>query len=65
VPVAGQRTYGTAFRALKVTSQVATLGAESAVYNCFVGHAPSPGSRHVDLLRTDLLQTMGLEVAYM
>jgi len=29
IPVAGQRTHGTTFRALKVTSQVATEGAES------------------------------------
>jgi len=36
MPVAGQRTHGTTFRALKVTSQVATLGAESAVYDCVV-----------------------------
>jgi len=37
LPVAGQlRTHGTTFRALKVTSQVATPGAESAVYCCFV-----------------------------
>ena len=34
--VAGQRTHGTTFRALKVTSRVATPGAESAVYNCLV-----------------------------
>jgi len=31
IPVAGQRTHGTTFRVLKVTSQVATTGAESAV----------------------------------
>jgi len=31
IPVAGQRTHGTTFRAVKLTSQVATLGAESAV----------------------------------
>jgi len=36
IPVAGQQTHGTTFRALKVTSQVATLGAESAVYDCLV-----------------------------
>ena len=36
IPVAGQRTHGTTFRALKVTSQVATPGAESAVYDCLV-----------------------------
>ena len=35
-PVAGQRTHGTTFRALKVTSEVATQGAESAVYDCRV-----------------------------
>jgi len=37
--VAGQRTHGTTFRALKVTSQVATPGAESAVYGCVVAQA--------------------------
>jgi len=36
IPVAGQRTHGTTFRALKVTSRVATTGTESAVYDCFV-----------------------------
>ena len=36
IPVAGQRTHGTTFLALKVTSQVATPGAESAVYDCLV-----------------------------
>ena len=36
IPVAGQRTHGTTFRALKVTSQVATPGAESAVYDSLV-----------------------------
>ena len=36
IPAAGQRTHGTTFRALKVTSQVATQGAECAVYDCFV-----------------------------
>ena len=36
IPVAGQRTHGTTFRAFKVTSQVATPGAESAVYDCLV-----------------------------
>ena len=37
MPVAGQRTHGTTFRALIVTSKVATPGAESAVYDCLVG----------------------------
>ena len=36
IPVAGQQTYGTTFRTLTVTSQVATPGAESAVYDCLV-----------------------------
>ena len=36
IPVAGQRTHGTTFRALKVASQVETPGAESAVYDCLV-----------------------------
>ena len=35
IPVTGQRTHGTTSRAIKVTSQVATPGAESAVYDCF------------------------------
>ena len=39
IPVAGQRTHLTTFRALKVTSQVAATGAESAVYVCLVGRA--------------------------
>ena len=34
--VAGQRTHVTTFRALKVTSQVATLETESAVYDDLV-----------------------------
>jgi len=37
IPVAGQRTHRPAFRALKVTCQVATPGAKSAVYECLVG----------------------------
>ena len=38
IPVAGQRTHGTTFPALKVTShsQVTTPGAESVVYDCVV-----------------------------
>ena len=36
IPVAGQRTHGTTFWAFKVTSQVATPGAESAVCDCLV-----------------------------
>jgi len=36
IPVAGQRTHGTTSRELKVTFQVATPGAESAVYDCLV-----------------------------
>jgi len=36
IPVAGQRTYRTTFRPLKVSSQVATLGAEFSVYDCLV-----------------------------
>jgi len=35
-PVAGQETHGTTFRTPKVTFQVATPGAESAVYDCLV-----------------------------
>ena len=36
IPVAGQRTHGTTFRVLNVTSEAATPGAESAVYDCLV-----------------------------
>jgi len=36
IPVAGQRTHGTTFRPLKVTSQVATTGAKSAVYDWLI-----------------------------
>jgi len=36
IPVAGQRTHGTTFRVLEVTSKVATPGAESAVYDCLI-----------------------------
>ena len=36
IPVASQRTQGTTFRALEVASQVASPGAESAVYDCLV-----------------------------
>jgi len=36
IAIAGRRTHGTTFRALKVTFQVATTGAESAVYDCLV-----------------------------
>jgi len=32
----GSQEHGTTFRALKVTSQLATAGAESAVYDCLV-----------------------------
>ena len=30
--------HGTTFRALKVASQMATPGAESAIYDCLVSH---------------------------
>ena len=36
IPVAGQRTHGPTFCALKVTSQVAAPGSDSAVHNCLV-----------------------------
>ena len=36
IPVAGQWTHWTTLRALKVTSQVATPGAEFAVYDCLI-----------------------------
>jgi len=44
-PAAGQRTHGTTFRALKVTSQVATPGAESAVHDCLVIIGPHRSTR--------------------
>ena len=37
IPVAGQRTPRTTFQALKVTFEVATPGAESAIYDYLVG----------------------------
>ena len=37
IPVAGKRTHGTTFQALKVASQVATAAVECAVYDCVVG----------------------------
>ena len=43
IPAAGKRTHGTTFRALKITSRVATPGAESAVYDCLV----YPSNRYV------------------
>ena len=43
IPVAGQQTHGTTFRALKVASQLTTPGAESAVYDCRLAN-------YVDLL---------------
>ena len=36
IPVASQRMHGNSFRALKVTFQVTTPGAESAVHDCLV-----------------------------
>jgi len=36
IPVAGQRTHWPTFRAIKVNSQVAAAGAESAVYDSLV-----------------------------
>jgi len=38
--------------------QVTTLGAESAVYGCLVGHAHSPARQRRNLLRSDRLQTL-------
>jgi len=48
--VAGQRTHGTTFRALRVTSQVATPKAESAVYDCLVVQLRCSRLAAVDLL---------------
>jgi len=42
IPVAGQRTHGTIFRTLKVASQWATPGAESAFYDCLVVDLAEP-----------------------
>jgi len=36
IPLAGQLTHGTSFRALKVTSEMAAGGVASAVYDCLV-----------------------------
>ena len=54
--VAGQRTHGTTFWALKVTSQVmATPGAESAVYDCVVEICERKTYRHTDRHRDTLI----------
>ena len=51
IPVSGQRTHGTTIRAFKVTSHVATPGAESAVSDClvFFGLEDEPDARFVRL----------------
>ena len=43
IPVAGRQMRGTTFRARRVTSQVATPAAESAVYECFVSSGVTIG----------------------
>ena len=59
-----QRTHGTTFRALKVTSQVTALGAESAVYDCHVNSAlSSPGGSHRSS-RIRAVSTQGTREAY-
>ena len=45
IPFAEQRTHGTTFRALKVTSQLATPGAASAVYDCLVYYCARQSQR--------------------
>jgi len=44
MPVAGRRPHGTTFRALKVTSQVAAPGAESAMYDYLVLLSEEPNN---------------------
>ena len=53
---ASQRTHGTTFRALKVTFQVTTPGAESAVCDCLV---VSVRKRAPNTLRADSINTQG------
>ena len=48
IPVACQWTHRTTFRARKITSQVATPGAESAVYDCLVVVAFVPQEQLAD-----------------
>jgi len=45
IPVVGQQTHRTIFQALEVTSQAATPGAESAVYDCLVFNVRSKPDR--------------------
>ena len=56
------QSHGTTFRALEVIYQVATTGAESAVYDCFVGHVHSPLSL---ILRAVFAQTPLLRLLLM
>jgi len=59
IPAAGQRTHGTTFRALKVTSQMATLGAESAVCDCLVGRRLSALSGVLSVCERDNSNSCG------
>jgi len=54
--VAGQRTHGTTYLALKVTSRVATPGAVSAVCDCIDVTASG-------LVKTSVLETPSLPTA--
>ena len=60
IPVAGQRTHGTTFRALKVTSLVATPGAESAVCDCLVVDGTSLRQLIIVFLLSSLSETAAL-----
>ena len=64
IPVASQRPHGTTFWALKVTSPVATPGAESAVYDCLAfifsyWFSLHPAHRFMDTrLKSDRFETI-------
>jgi len=49
IPVAGQQTHGTTFWTLKITTQVASPGAESAVYNCLAEVCVEPCTLALDM----------------
>ena len=55
IPVANQRTHETTFRALKITSLVATTGAESAVYDCLVSFAQAMRRSQPEVINTQQL----------
>jgi len=69
IPVADQRTHETTFRALKITSLVATTGAESAGYDCLVSLAHSMRRSQPEVIRRKHAATavscLGMSVIFM